>query len=291
MLAEALKVRLGPVSRLQIFGVLMPGTIVLVEAWLFVVRNDVRRCERLSLQDPMHCGSLLDFASRLVADVNVWLLIMVLIFVLFLAYAVGYIARFMSWGLANVFVARMDVEALVQTVLADYPDGREAIAQIRRMVDCDTRDLDRRQRLRRWLRRLSVRTGGYGVERKREIRIRVLHYTKSWLALFFPDLNVRDIEPEINALFGVVVPLFAAAPLTLWWFPTTAPGGVIAIVIMLLGTLTIRRGNIRRHEEVDAALRNYVLAHYYREESRRDSTMALQPAAVQQAPQAPPAPA
>ena len=78
---------LGVQGQRELVGVVIPGTLVLIEIWLLV----------LSPQHAHRRGGYLKLASSQIADVNDWILAAALVVAVLAAYTLGSLGRVAAW--------------------------------------------------------------------------------------------------------------------------------------------------------------------------------------------------
>lgn len=222
--------RLGAYGQREAASVLVPGTLMLIEAWLFW----------FSPEDAEKAGGYLQLASDQIEDVRDWVLFAVLALGLLAAYTLGILGRMAAWWLFDRYrKSRFKTGVSVRKQFEDE-HGADAVE----------RALAGHEALREAL--------------NRQGHDPFFQYAKLWLRQYRPLLAVETHEAEINFLIAIQIPLFLATGVA--W----RHGGVIPFVVTLAAAVGIawllrRKALGRSNDETLDVMRNFLFAQWYGE--------------------------
>jgi hypothetical protein len=219
---------LGIHGQRELVGVVIPGTLVLIEIWLLV----------LSPQHAHRRGGYLKLASSQIAGVNDWILAATLVVAVLAAYTLGSLGRVVAWFFFHRLrgvrfrsgtellrdFEREHGRAPVERALAKHDALRHALA-------CNEHDA-------------------------------FFQYAKLWLRQNRPRLAVENHETEINFLIAIEVPLLVAA--FVFWRQVGSVAFVVALPVSLLLAWVLGRMAIGRSqaESLDT-MRHFLFAQWY----------------------------
>jgi hypothetical protein len=226
--SRAIPSGLGVHGQRELVGVVIPGTLVLIEIWLLV----------LSPQHAHRRGGYLKLASSQIADVNDWILAAALVVAVLAAYTLGSLGRVAAW----FFFHRLRKTR--------FPTGAELLKRFEREHGREpvTRALTRHDALRHAL---------HGDEHDA-----FFQYAKLWLRQNRPRLAVENHETEINFLIAIEVPLLLAV--FVFWRQVGWIAFVVALPASLLLAWVLGRMAISRSqaESLDV-MRHFLFAQWY----------------------------
>lgn len=229
-----LATRLGNYARLQLFGVLAPGGIILIELWLTVWRPD-----EVPNGITSH-GAILAALAVLLA--------------IYAAYVVGFLARELSWATADA--------------LAWFLRHMPWLAKRKPLLETTTGDVKRELGKAYGEQNVDAVLRAHPVVASSADGGDVLSYSKRWLRTRTPELSIDYLESEINVLLGTIVPL-ALAPIATfryfhssWQFYAVLVGALVLIPLIVFKREQLARG------EVSDGLRNLCLSRWFAEADR-----------------------
>lgn len=229
---------LGTYARLVIVGVWFPGFLIL--------------CELSYLYGALYLdkGDILftSIAQRIKEFDSAVVTTLIVVFVLAVSIALGYVARDVAFAVSDFWLRRK------------WPPTRGLIKifrEIKYLYNDDKVDQIARQ--------YSVFRLAYGnidvqpLPRSPDSYVR--EFCKQWLKVKAPLLNTEGLEIEINMVIGLVIPV-ALSSLVFISHMKDAVGIGIAVVSILAATLMIYRITWARDLETEQAIVNFLFAHW-----------------------------
>jgi len=236
--AQTLIGSLGTYSRLVIVGVWFPGFLMLCEFTYIYFR----------LFGPSDKGPFNFAAEKMKEYDSAVISTFIVIFILAVSIALGYLARDISFAISDIWLRR------------NWPPARalsEIFEQIRMLYGNEQVDGIARKHA---VFRLAY--GELDVSRlARSPESYVREYCKQWLRLRAPTLNTEGLEIEINMVMGLVLPVALAAAV----FPLmnkNVLGGALAIASLLAAIFMMYRITWARNIETEQAIVNFLFAHW-----------------------------
>jgi hypothetical protein len=236
--AKGLIASLGTYARLVIVGVWFPGFLVLFELNVLYLRLFGQ--PQLNPFDYL-ANRIKEYNSNVITS-------LIVLFVLAVSIALGYVARDISFAASDFWLRRRwpptrTLNAIFQQIQLLYGH---------REVDSVTKSY-------------SVFRLAYGevdallLPRLDESYVR--EYCKQWLRLKSPELNTEGLEIEINMVMGLVLPVALGAVVLL-----IELGGVFGLIVSILTLLAalfmMYRITWSRNVESELAIVNFLFAHW-----------------------------
>lgn len=252
--------RVGLYGRLQALSVVLPGALLLLEAWLSAVA-------------PSEEDDVLRLATAQLADVADWVLVIALALTFVLAYAVGLLGRTFAWALV-----RSRDPAGIESEPGEAPlrpwwwtgPARILVPAPRRLTGPEIKELmvkeygaaavDGALRGHEGLQH-AIELGEQGPART---------YAKLWLLECHPQIAVAHHEFEINVFIAMMWPV-VLAPLVLvlqldWWREAPvamALGVVVCTALALAGArMCAAHAQARRRDEGIDAFRHFCIGRW-----------------------------
>jgi hypothetical protein len=225
--------KLGGRAGLALSSVLLPGFLILGETFsLYYFYNFGPNEEKLALAS--------DIMSR-----NFVLVTLLLLVVLALSYAVGFVSRELAFYISDLFLRRHPFERTLEGVKIKYSKEKvEDIIRIHPVFTVSEKEL----------RLIS----GRGVD------FYARNYCKLWLKTRVPYLSVEYMETEINIFLSLVIPTAGLSLPFLGLHGAGMPYGVIWIpfITIFAATLMMLKINDARRYETEQALVHVLFAHW-----------------------------
>ena len=236
--AQTLIGSLGTYARLVVVGVWFPGFLILCEASYIY----------LCLFRPNDKGPFTFIAEKMKQyDSNV-VSTFIVIFVLSVSIALGYIARDIAFATSDFWLRHKwpptrTLSTIFNQISLVYGDDK--VSEVTRNYPVFRLARDE----------ISVST----LQRDPESYVR--EYCKLWLKQKSPTLNTEGLETEINMVMGLVFPIaFAAAVFLI--VERGRLGIVLAILSLLAAILMMYRITWARNIETEQAIVNFLFAHW-----------------------------
>lgn len=222
---------------IQLTSVLLPGLIILAELWLLLSRNSLSEGE-----------SVLRLATRQTEGASVGVLVIAVLLALCVAYAIGLLARELSWFASERLLKFQPVD--LANFRREFQDayGPEGAWVVAKLVE-DTKLGKDPTHHRQWVR----------------------EYCKLWLRIHQPALAIDHMEAGINLLVALFAPLALGVWVAISWLGLAIGGVILASALLICALGVIPLANHMRRHETWTAIRNFVLAQWFSREdfSRR----------------------
>jgi hypothetical protein len=225
-----LPTRLGGFGQRELLSAVVPGTLVLIELWLWFTAEGGDRQ-----------GGYLKVASNQITGVSDWILAIALLVGVLAAYPLGLLVRRAAWLPFDPFLGR-----------TRFPSG----PKVRERFETEygaapvQRILDEHEALRHALEGTA--------------RDPFFHYAKLWLRQNQPQLAVEHHEAEINFLVAIQVPLVLAS-FVVWRHAGFEAFAVTLVVAAVFVWFLRRTARMRSLDETFDVMRNFLLAQWYAE--------------------------
>jgi hypothetical protein len=236
--AQTLIGSLGTYARLVVVGVWFPGFLILCEFSYIYFR----------LFGPADQGPFNFVAEKMKEYDSTVISTFIVIFILAVSIALGYLARDISFAVSDLWLRRTlpparTLSKIFEQIRLVY--GDEKVDEIARKYGV-----------------FRLAYGELDVSRlQRAPESYVREYCKQWLRLKAPMLNTEGLEIEINMVMGLVLPVAFAAGVFLVILKSEL-SIVLAIASLLAAIFMMYRITWARNIETEQAIVNFLFAHW-----------------------------